>query len=78
MVNFYVKSNDSLKNSNKLTEMVSNRLNESGKIYLTQTKMREQYIIRFAPGSPLTTEKHIDQAFELLLKITQEVTVNHN
>lgn len=54
--------------------MVSNRLNESGKVYLTQTKMREQYIIRFAPGSPLTTEKHIDQAFELLLKITQEVT----
>ncbi|CAB4473099.1 unnamed protein product [Rhizophagus irregularis] len=75
LVNFYVKSNDSLKNSNKLTEMVSNRLNESGKIYLTQTKMREQYIIRFAPGSPLTTEKHIDQAFELLLKITQEVTM---
>jgi glutamate/tyrosine decarboxylase-like PLP-dependent enzyme len=63
-----------LKNSNKLTEMVYNRLNESGKVFLTQTKMRKQNIIRFAPGSPLTTDRHIDQVCELLLKITLEVT----
>jgi len=74
LVNFYIKSNNLLKHSNELTEMVYNRLNKSGKVYLTQTKMREQNIIRFVPGSPLTTEKHIDQVCELLLKITQEIT----
>ncbi|RIA88366.1 pyridoxal-dependent decarboxylase conserved domain-containing protein [Glomus cerebriforme] len=73
LVNFYIKSSNSSKNSNKLTEMVYNRLNENGKVYLTQTKMRGQNMIRFAPGSPLTIERHINQICELLLNITQEV-----
>ena len=53
--------------------MVYNKLNESG-VFLTQTVMRGQNIIRFIPGSPLTTEKHIDQFSELLLRTTREVT----
>ncbi len=74
MINFHIKSNNNLlKSSNELTEMICNKLNESGKVFLTQIKLREQSTIRFVPGSPLHTEKHIDKAFELLLNFTKEV-----
>ena len=51
--------------------MVYNKLNDSG-VFVSKTKMRGQSVIRFAPGSPLTTNNHIDDFFELLLKTTHE------
>jgi hypothetical protein len=71
LANFYIKSKNLTKNSNRLTDMVYNRLNENG-VYLNQTKMRGQNIIRFVPGSQ-TMEKHVDQFCELLLRVTREV-----
>ncbi len=53
--------------------MICNKLNESGKILLTHTRLREQNTIRFVPGSTFQSEKHIDKAFELILNTTEEV-----
>lgn len=74
LVNFHIKPNNIFtKSSNELTEIICDRLNESGKVLLSLTKMRGQSIIRFSPGSPLTTEKHVDSAFELLLNVAEGV-----
>ncbi|CAG8591933.1 3424_t:CDS:1, partial [Racocetra persica] len=56
-----------------LTEKVYNRLNEIQKIYLTHTKLNDQFVIRFAAGSPWTTEEHVDRALDLIVKTTKEV-----
>jgi hypothetical protein len=51
--------------------MVYNKLNDSG-VFVSKTKMRGQSIIRFAPGSPLTKDYHIDQFHDLLLRTAHE------
>ncbi|CAG8711156.1 18679_t:CDS:2, partial [Dentiscutata erythropus] len=74
LVCFHVIPNEkSRKTSNELTEKVYNRVNESQKIYLTHTKLNDQFVIRFAVGSPWTNEEHIDRALDLIVKITKEV-----
>ncbi|CAG8573651.1 2996_t:CDS:2, partial [Racocetra fulgida] len=74
LVCFHVIPNEkSRETSNELTEKVYNRLNETQKIYLTHIKLNNQFVIRFAVGSPWTAEEHIDRALDLIVKTTKEV-----
>ncbi|CAG8532435.1 8267_t:CDS:2 [Acaulospora morrowiae] len=74
LVCFHVKSNpDTPYSSNQLTSKVYDRANETRQIYLSRTVLHDQEVIRFAVGSPWTTEEHIDKALELLVKITRDV-----
>lgn len=42
------------------------RVNESGKAYLTHTSVNGQIALRLAIGSPLTEQRHVDAVWELL------------
>lgn len=42
------------------------RVNDSGALYLSHTKIGEQVWLRFAVGSPATGEEHVDAAWETL------------
>ncbi|MEU3456091.1 pyridoxal-dependent decarboxylase [Micromonospora sp. NPDC006766] len=41
------------------------RVNATGRVLLTHTRVGGRYTLRLAVGSPLTTKRHIDEAWEL-------------
>jgi aromatic-L-amino-acid decarboxylase len=45
------------------------RLNQSGDLYLTHTRLRNQFVLRFCVGQTNTTRKHVEQAW---LRIQEE------
>jgi aromatic-L-amino-acid decarboxylase len=47
------------------TEIVE-RINASGRAYLTQTKLRGRTVMRIGLGNVLTTEKHLREGWELI------------
>ncbi|MEV0329510.1 pyridoxal-dependent decarboxylase [Micromonospora echinospora] len=42
------------------------RVNATGRVYLTHTRVGGRYTLRLAVGSPQTREEHVDEAWELL------------
>ncbi|TYC21745.1 aspartate aminotransferase family protein [Micromonospora sp. MP36] len=42
------------------------RVNGTGRVHLTHTRIEGRYALRLAVGSPLTAERHVDEAWELL------------
>ncbi|MFJ8578750.1 pyridoxal-dependent decarboxylase [Micromonospora sp. NPDC093277] len=42
------------------------RVNATGRVLLTHTRIEGRYALRLAVGSPLTTEQHVDEAWALL------------
>jgi aromatic-L-amino-acid decarboxylase len=42
------------------------RINASGRAYLTQTKLRGRTVMRIGFGNVLTTEEHLRKAWELI------------
>jgi aromatic-L-amino-acid decarboxylase len=49
------------------------RINASGRAYLTQTKLRGRTVMRIGLGNVLTTEQHLRSAWELIRKKSDEV-----
>jgi aromatic-L-amino-acid decarboxylase len=49
-----------------LNERLLHALNDSGRLYLTQTRVRGRYVIRFAIGQRTTTSTHIQAAWRLI------------
>lgn len=49
------------------------RINASGRAYLTQTKLRGQTVIRIGFGNVLTTDEHLRLAWELIQNTAAEV-----
>ncbi|MGB9378816.1 MAG: pyridoxal-dependent decarboxylase, partial [Mycobacteriales bacterium] len=45
------------------------RLNASGQVYLTHTRINDAYSLRLAVGSPATESCHIDAAWQLILDL---------
>ena len=55
--------------SNRIDELNSEiveRINASGRAYLTQTKLRGQTVMRIGIGNVLTTEEHVRRAWEII------------
>jgi aromatic-L-amino-acid decarboxylase len=67
-------SDESLINS--LNEQLLDKLNNSGKVYFTHTKLHDKYTIRFVIGQTEVQEKHIDFAWNLILKSCSELMQN--
>ncbi|WP_410810869.1 pyridoxal-dependent decarboxylase [Micromonospora sp. 067-2] len=42
------------------------RVNRTGRVHLTHTRVAGRYTLRLAVGSPQTTERHVDEAWALL------------
>lgn len=49
-----------------VNEALMNRLNESGKLYLTHTKLDGRFTLRMAIGQTMTEERHVRAAWELI------------
>ena len=49
-------------------ETLMNRLNESGALYLTHTRLDDRLVLRLAVGSPATRQEHIEKAWALIVE----------
>ena len=50
----------------RLNERLLNALNDDGRVYLTQTRVRGRYVIRFAIGQLYTTRAHVERAWQVI------------
>jgi aromatic-L-amino-acid decarboxylase len=57
---------------NKLNEKLLEKINESGKIFLSHTKLNGKFTIRLTIGSIRHERKHIEQAWELIRNLARE------
>jgi aromatic-L-amino-acid/L-tryptophan decarboxylase len=51
-------------------------INQSGRAYLNQTKLRGQTVIRLGLGNILTTEKHLRDAWELIQETARSLATS--
>ena len=58
---------------NHLNKQLLDRLNQTGKIYLTHTALRGKYVLRLAIGQRLTEERHVREAWELITAKAVEI-----
>ena len=59
----------------KMNEKLMHRLNESGKVYFTHTRLNGNYVIRFVIGQTNVTEKHIKNAWNLIQEFSQKINI---
>ncbi len=57
----------------KMNEKLMHRLNESGKVYFTHTRLNGNYVIRFVIGQTQTTNKHVQKAWELIKETAEKL-----
>jgi aromatic-L-amino-acid decarboxylase len=57
----------------KMNSEIVERINASGRAYLTQTKLRDRTVIRIGFGNVLTTEEHLRTAWELIRQIANDL-----
>jgi aromatic-L-amino-acid/L-tryptophan decarboxylase len=50
----------------RLNERLLHALNDGGRLYLTQTRVRGRYVIRFAIGQLYTTREHVQRAWQVI------------
>ncbi len=53
-------------NLNQINEELLRELNNTGKIFLTHTKLNGQYTLRMSIGGTLTMQQHVEKAWELI------------
>jgi aromatic-L-amino-acid decarboxylase len=53
---------------NEINSDIVERINASGRAYLTQTKLRSQTVMRIGLGNVLTTERHLRMGWEIIQK----------
>ncbi|MGA2296925.1 MAG: aminotransferase class V-fold PLP-dependent enzyme [FCB group bacterium] len=58
---------------NRLNDNLLTELNHTGKIYLTHTKLNDNFAIRMCIGQTNVTEKHISDAWELIQNKALEI-----
>jgi aromatic-L-amino-acid/L-tryptophan decarboxylase len=57
----------------KLNSDIVERINASGRAYLTQTKLRGRTVIRIGFGNVLTTEEHLRKALEMIQEMAAKL-----
>jgi aromatic-L-amino-acid decarboxylase len=57
----------------RLNETLLNRLNDSGRLYLTQTRIAGRYAIRFQVGQTNTQARHVAAALDLIRKTARSL-----
>jgi aromatic-L-amino-acid decarboxylase len=57
-----------------LNARVIKAINDDGRIYLTQTRFRDQFVIRFVVGQTYTTEADVDFAWDVIQEIARRIT----
>jgi aromatic-L-amino-acid decarboxylase len=69
--NPYFEEND--EKINKINELLLDRLNKSGKIYLSHTKLNGKYTLRFVVAQTNVTEKHVLNNWNFIKEIAKEI-----
>ncbi len=72
VVCFRLNNGGSAKELNRLNERFMERLNRTGKIFLTQTTLKGKYVIRMAIGQRTTKERHVKDAWDLIVAEAEE------
>ena len=57
-----------------LNERLVNALNDSGSVYVTQTRVRGRYAIRFNIGQTWTERRHVEAAWSVIRETARELT----
>jgi len=57
---------------NRINEALLKKINDSGKIFLTHTKINGKYVLRMVIGQTNVEQRHVDQAWELLRVLSSE------
>lgn len=65
--------NDDLERANEITRLVYEKINAEGQIFLTSTVVQGAYAIRVVSANPKADQEHLKKAFEILVKITEEI-----
>lgn len=58
---------------NRLNEELLHRLNRTGKLYMTHTKLNGKYTLRLVTGQTNVQEKHINHAWKLIQEQVQKL-----
>ncbi|HXX41499.1 MAG TPA: pyridoxal-dependent decarboxylase [Chthoniobacterales bacterium] len=58
-----------------LNSEILQRINASGRVYLTQTKLRGRTVMRIGFGNILTTEQHLRNVWQLIQETVNEIVV---
>jgi aromatic-L-amino-acid/L-tryptophan decarboxylase len=59
--------------SDEFNERLLDRLNASGEIFLSHTKLNGRYTLRLAIGNLHTTERHVERAWTLIREIAGQL-----
>jgi aromatic-L-amino-acid decarboxylase len=57
----------------EVNQKIMDRLNQSGKIYLTHTKLKDRLTLRFCVGQTHTEERHVARAWKLIQETADRV-----
>jgi aromatic-L-amino-acid decarboxylase len=57
----------------EVNQKIMDRLNQSGKIYLTHTKLKDRLTLRLCVGQTHTEEHHVARAWDLIQKTAEEI-----
>jgi aromatic-L-amino-acid decarboxylase len=60
----------------RLNELLLSRVNDSGYLYLTKTRVRGRLVIRFAIGQTYTTLDHVEQGWACVCQIARSIERN--
>jgi hypothetical protein len=56
-----------------LNSEIVEKINASGRAYLTQTKLRDRTVMRIGLGNVLTTEEHLQRVWEMIRETANEL-----
>lgn len=73
LVCFRVNNGGSEEELNALNKELIERINQSGKVLLTQTTLKGKFVLRMAIGSRTTEERHVCQAWELIVSTAKNM-----
>nr|HPI73584.1 pyridoxal-dependent decarboxylase [bacterium] len=62
-----------LRGSDALNQTLMDRLNQSGRLYLTHTKLNDRLVLRFCVGQTHTEFHHVQQAWNLITTFAQDL-----
>lgn len=71
---FHPKHIDDEKKLNELNEKLLNNIQESGKLFLTHTKLDDKYTIRIVLGNTNLEKQHVDEVWQLVQAFTGNLT----
>ncbi|MCK5838738.1 MAG: aminotransferase class I/II-fold pyridoxal phosphate-dependent enzyme, partial [Bacteroidales bacterium] len=66
-----------VENLNRVNEKLLEALNNTGKLYLTHTKIYGQYTLRMVTSQTDVEEKHVERAWELIKELAQKEPTNN-